>query len=169
MTTTAYLLLGTNLGDREHNLETALGKLELIPGLEVTASSAIYITEPQDMVGEQPHFLNQAVRIDYQYRADELLNELEQIERVMGRTSKGTKEPRIIDLDILLFGDEIMETDRLSIPHRELLNRPFAMIPLLDIEENIIHPVTQTPVKDFLRKQDYKGVILYREHVARQV
>ncbi len=169
MNSSAYILLGSNLGDREQNLNNAMTKMETIPGLEIIASSGIYITEPQEMEGENPPFMNQVVKIEYQFLPNELLNALEVIEKNLGRTGKGKKEPRTLDLDILLFADEIIETDELSIPHRELLNRPFAMVPLLEIDPDIIHPVTKELVSLFLIEEDAKEIILYKDHVARHI
>ncbi|HPI33584.1 MAG TPA: 2-amino-4-hydroxy-6-hydroxymethyldihydropteridine diphosphokinase, partial [candidate division Zixibacteria bacterium] len=125
--TTVYLLLGSNLGDRERNLGAARDRLAHIPGIELIDASAIYISEADGMEGENPAFLNQVVKAEYAYRAQELLDELEKIERLLGRTDKGGKLPRPIDLDILLFGDAVIATDRLTVPHRELLHRGFVM------------------------------------------
>ncbi len=169
MAETVYILMGSNIGDREKNLQTALAKLELISGLEIIATSAIYVSEARDMEGENPSFMNQVVMAEFQFRPQGLLSELELIEKNMGRTGKGQKLPRTIDLDILLFGEQIIETATLSIPHRELLNRPFAMVPLLQIMPDIIHPVTKTPIADFVSEQDEQEVILYKEHVARDI
>ncbi|NOY88290.1 MAG: 2-amino-4-hydroxy-6-hydroxymethyldihydropteridine diphosphokinase [FCB group bacterium] len=169
MATTVYILLGSNLGDREKNLYSALDKIEAIPGLEVVATSAIYLSEAQEMEGESPAFMNQAVMADYLYLPHELLNELEKIEKKMGRTDKGKMKPRIIDLDILLFGDEIVQTKQLSIPHKKLLKRPFAMIPVLQITPNIVHPVKKEPIADFLTDKDHQEIILYKDHVARNI
>ncbi|MFH2048193.1 MAG: 2-amino-4-hydroxy-6-hydroxymethyldihydropteridine diphosphokinase [bacterium] len=169
MSTPAYILLGSNLGDREKNLTKAQTKLEAVSGLEIVASSAIYISEPHQMEGENPSFMNQVIKIEYQYLPNELLNALELVEKNLGRTGKGKKEPRTIDLDILLFGDAIIETDELSIPHRELLNRPFAMVPLLEIDPDIVHPVTKEPIAQFLNEEDANEIILYKEHVARHI
>ena len=94
---------------------------------------------------------------------------MELVEKNLGRTGKGKKEPRTIDLDILLFGDAIIETEELSIPHRELLNRPFAMVPLLEIDPDIVHPVTKKPIAQFLNEKDANEIILYKEHVARHI
>jgi 2-amino-4-hydroxy-6-hydroxymethyldihydropteridine diphosphokinase len=167
MTETVYILLGSNTGDRERNLQRAVQKIEIIPGLEVVATSAIYISEAVDMEGENPSFMNQVVMADYAYTPKALLSELEAVERSMGRTDKGKRLPRPIDLDILLFGDRIVETETLSVPHRELLNRPFAMLPLLHLSPELIHPVTRKPIADFLSEQDKQEVILYKDHVGR--
>jgi len=167
--TVVYILLGSNLGDRERNLSIAQNKLETIPGLEIIATSGIYLSDAADMQGDNPAFLNQVIKADYEFLAHELLDGLEKIEIGLGRTGKGEKKNRPIDLDILLFGDEIIETRRLSIPHRELLNRPFVMVPLLEIDPDLVHPVTGEPVANFLDKQAAAQVLLYKDHVARQI
>jgi 2-amino-4-hydroxy-6-hydroxymethyldihydropteridine diphosphokinase len=167
MAETVYILMGSNTGDRERNLERAVHKIEIIPGLEVVATSAIYVSEAVDMEGENPSFMNQVVMADFAYTPKALLSELEAVERSMGRTGKGERLPRPIDLDILLFGDRIVETETLSIPHPELLNRPFAMLPLLHLSPELIHPVTKKPIADFLSEQDKQEVILYKDHVGR--
>lgn len=169
MATTVYILIGSNLGDRERNLTAAAEKLGALPGLEIIALSSIYVSHAQDMKGENPSFLNQVLKVDYKYLPNELLNSLELIEVKLGRTGKGKKEPRIIDLDILLFGDKIIETETLSVPHRELLNRPFAMVPLLEIDPEIEHPVTKRPVSEFLSEENRREIILYKDNVARNV
>ena len=169
MATTTYILIGSNLGDRYKNIVAAVAKLEAVPGLELIAQSGVYVSEAQDMEGENPSFMNQVVKADYQYLSSELLNVLELIEKNLGRTGKGKKEPRPMDLDILLFGDEIIETDTLSVPHRELLNRPFAMVPLLEIDPELVHPVTKRPVAEFLSEEGQSEIILYKDQVARQI
>jgi 7,8-dihydro-6-hydroxymethylpterin-pyrophosphokinase len=87
----------------------------------------------------------------------------------MGRTDKGQKKARTIDMDILLFGDEIIDSERLTIPHKELTNRPFALIPLVQISPKIIHPVSKKPLSEYLTKDDYNKLILYKDHVARNI
>ena len=168
MTETVYILMGSNMGDREKNLTSALYRLETVEGLEVIATSAIYLSAAVDMnEADSPGFMHQVVKADFRYTAGELLGALELVEKSLGRTGKGKKLPRTIDLDILLFGDQVIETERLSIPHRELLNRPFAMVPLLQIDPGIVHPVTKTPVSDFLSEKAQKEVLVFKDHVAR--
>lgn len=169
MAETVYILTGSNVSDREKNLSAALAKLEEVPGLEIVAVSGIYISEAEQMEGDNPSFMNQVVMGDYQYLPNELLDALELIEKMLGRTGKGKKLPRTIDLDILLFGDQIVETEQLSIPHRQLLNRPFAIVPLLEIEPNLIHPVVKRPIAEFLTDEQRQKVLLYKDHVARNV
>ena len=128
-----------------------------------------YITEPQEMTEDSPNFLNQVIKGDYKFTPRELLNALELIEKNLGRTGKGKKEPRTIDLDILFFGEQIVATKNLTILHPDLLVRPFAMVPLLEIDPDIIHPVTGLPVAEFINDDDRIKVILYKEYVARNV
>ncbi|MEW5993373.1 MAG: 2-amino-4-hydroxy-6-hydroxymethyldihydropteridine diphosphokinase [Candidatus Zixiibacteriota bacterium] len=168
MTETAFILLGSNMGDREKNLASAISRIEAIPGFELTGVSSVYVSEADDMDKGSPSFLNQVVMGDYQYRPNELLAALEAIEKQLGRTGKGKNQPRTIDLDILLFGNQVVETERLSIPHRKLLNRPFAMAPLLEIDPQIVHPVVNRPVAEFLTDEQKQQVLLYRDHVARK-
>lgn len=169
MPETIYLLLGSNTGDREKNLYTAIDKIESIPGLEIIATSAIYLSEAKDMEGDNPSFMNQVIMGDYLYLPNELLTGLEKIELNMGRVDKGKKKPRPIDIDILLFGDRIIKTEKLTIPHPELLSRSFAMVPLLQISPEIIHPKNKKPIANYLKKKDKEEVILYKEHVARNI
>ena len=169
MAETVFILMGSNLGDREAYLIQALARLNAVDGLEIVATSCIYVSEADGMDEGSPSFMNQVVMADIKYLPHELLNALEEIERLMGRTGKGEKTPRTIDLDILLFGKMIVKSDTLSIPHPELLNRPFAMVPLLQIEPEIVHPVTKRPIADSLDAADAEKIVLYRDHVARNV
>jgi 2-amino-4-hydroxy-6-hydroxymethyldihydropteridine diphosphokinase len=169
MAETVYLLLGSNIGDRELNLEHAAQKIRGLEGLEIVAMSGIYLTEPVGMTGVQPAFLNQAVRAEYQYRPLELLHALERIETEMGRTDKGNLQPRIIDCDILLFGGLKIQERDLTIPHPRLLERPFALIPLLEIDPQLVHPVTRKPLASYVKDRKDSGVMLYKDHVARSI
>ena len=169
MAETVYILLGSNLGDREKNLDVARDRLSSIEGIEVIAVSSVYLSEAQQMKGENPTFLNQVVKADYSFSPYELLRTLETIEQDMGRTGKGKREPRLIDLDILLFGRETIESDHLTVPHRELLNRPFVLVPLLQIDPDLTHPVYNKPIAEYLSVDSRKQVLLFRDHVSRIV
>ena len=169
MAETVYILSGSNVGDREKMLAGALERLAGIPGLETVAVSAVYVSEAEDMPADSPAFMNQVVMADYQFLPHELLDALEVIEVELGRTGKGQKEPRTLDLDILLFGQQVVETERLTIPHRELLNRGFAMVPLVQISPEVFHPVANKPVAEFVTDAHRKGVVIFKDHVARSV
>ena len=133
----AYLCLGSNLGDREENLRQALA---LLSGkVDIVDLSAIYETDP---VGykEQPLFLNLVCRVDTDLPPDELLHSVKDIETEMGRVPSFPNAPRVMDLDILLYGDTIMETRNLTIPHSRLKDRAFVLIPLAEIAPHLMHP-----------------------------
>ncbi len=169
MPATVFILSGSNLGDREKNLQKAIEKIEEIPGVEITAISAIYLSEAVGMTVESPEFLNQAIMLDYLYLPLELLAELEKIETKMGRANKGELKPRAIDLDILLFGDEIISDDRLTVPHKELLKREFAMVPLLQLMPEIIHPKTKKPIASYINKFKEIKIKIYKDQIARNL
>lgn len=165
---TVYLGLGSDLGDRERFLAAAISQLESVEGLEIIATSALYITEPKDMPDGAPPFLNQMLKAEYQYTPEELLHALERIELDLGRTEKGELLPRTIDLDIILFGDRMIDTEQLTVPHPRMLERPFVLIPMLQIDPEVVHPASGKPLKDFVTPVGRQKVQLYKDHVARQ-
>ena len=167
MPETVYLLLGSNLGDREQNLDSAITRLEQVEGLEIVAVSSVYASDPMGMMGENPPFLNQVVKCDFMYNAVELLDHIERIERDFGRTDKGRRLARTLDIDILLFGKRQIRTDRLQIPHRELTHRPFALVPLLEIDPDLTHPATGKPLASHLTEKQRHAVAIFKEYVAR--
>ncbi len=169
MTEIVYIGLGSNLGDRERYLAQAIHQLEGLEGLEVTAVSAIYSTRPVDMPKDAPQFFNQVVRADYEYTPGELLRALEDIERTLGRDNKGQKQPRTMDLDLLLFGDQDINTDSLVVPHPQLLKRAFVLIPLLQIDPELVHPASGKSLADFVTSGGRSTVKLHKDHVAREV
>jgi 2-amino-4-hydroxy-6-hydroxymethyldihydropteridine diphosphokinase len=134
---TAYLCLGSNLGNRGENLCQALALLT--PEVAVEKLSAIYETEP---VGykEQPLFLNLVCRIATDLPPDELLCFVKKIETEMGRVPSFTNGPRIMDIDILFYDNKIVATRNLTIPHPRLKERAFVLIPLTEIAPDLIHP-----------------------------
>ena len=134
MTHTAYLSLGTNLGDKENNLLSAISEIERRIG-PVRAQSAFLATEPWGF-DSQNTFLNTAIRIETKLSPLELLDETQQIERDLGRKHKsvnGQYHDRIIDIDILLYDDLHISTPRLTIPHPHMHERDFVIIPLKEI------------------------------------
>lgn len=164
MTSTAYILIGSNLGDREKYLSSAIAMIKETPGLELCDRSSVYSSEAQQMANGTPSFLNQAIRVETRLRPLELLTALETIEQALGRDDKGKNLSRKIDLDILLYDAEIVETERLTIPHPELLNRAFALIPLIEIDPELVHPLTGRRLKDYLNDEDFKLVRQKEEH-----
>jgi len=135
---TVYLSLGSNLGDRQGEITTAIGKLKKL-GM-ITAASSLYETEPVEMT-EQPWFLNCAVALETELMPKQLLKAILAVEREMGRRRTQLKGPRSIDIDILLFGNSIVETRGLTIPHPAMHQRRFVLVPLAEIAPGIRHPV----------------------------
>jgi 2-amino-4-hydroxy-6-hydroxymethyldihydropteridine diphosphokinase len=144
----AFLLLGTNLGDRLQNLESARQKLHAL-GV-ISGASRVYETEPWG-ISEQPSFYNQAVRLETNLSPDSLLKELKNIEAVCGRTEAFRWGPRVMDIDILLFGQLIQRSDSLSIPHPKLSERRFALAPLNEIAPDVSEPISGKMVRDLLK------------------
>lgn len=136
-----FLSLGSNLGDREKNLERAIAALEL-ERVHVTARSSLYETEPQD-VTDQPWFLNMVLECETSYFPLQLLALLHRVERDLGRTRTGVppRGPRVIDIDILLFGTAVMESSALTLPHPRMNERRFVLEPLLEINPDLRDPL----------------------------
>ena len=135
----AYIGLGTNLGHREENLRAAGRRLEELPSSRVVKFSSTYPTRPWGKV-EQPEFLNQVAAIDTRLSARELLRELMEIEEAMGRRRAEKWGPRVIDLDLLLYGDQQIEEPDLTVPHPWLTKRAFVLTPLLEIAPDLKLP-----------------------------
>jgi 2-amino-4-hydroxy-6-hydroxymethyldihydropteridine diphosphokinase len=134
-----YLSLGSNLGDRGANLNAALARLQTLG--QVVAVSSFYETEPVELA-DQPWFLNCAVKLDTEKMPKQLLGSVLDLERAMGRRRHGQKKgPRIIDIDILLFGTSIVDVQELTIPHPALHQRRFVLEPLAEIAPEVRHPV----------------------------
>lgn len=127
-----FIGLGGNLGDRCATLAHALDRITELPGTRLLAVSGAVESEPWGGV-EQPPFANAVARLETALSAPALLAELKRIERALGRTSGVRYGPRPVDLDILLFGDEVWHTDQLTVPHPRLAERQFALLPLLEI------------------------------------
>jgi len=145
MDNTAYLSLGSNVGDRETNLREAIIRLAELGTVE--AESSVYETEPVEVV-DQAWFLNSVVKLKTPKTPQELLNGVLSIERAMGRERTRPKGPRNIDIDILLFGDQVINSDGLKIPHPGLSVRLFVLEPLAEIAPEVTHPVLHRSVRD---------------------
>jgi 2-amino-4-hydroxy-6-hydroxymethyldihydropteridine diphosphokinase len=138
--TTAWIGLGSNLGDRETYLHRALKALGADSAVEVTAVSTFVETEPVGFL-DQPRFLNAAARVETDLTPRKLLERLLAIERDLGRTRKGPRfGPRTIDLDLLLFGDEVVDEPGLRVPHPRLHERPFVLEPLVELDPGLAVP-----------------------------
>jgi len=138
-----YLSLGSNLGEREMNLRTAIAKLRQIG--ELVAVSSFYETEPME-VANQPWFLNCAVAVKTGLTPKQLLSRMLKIEQEMGRRRTLPKGPRTIDIDILLFGNSVIHTAQLDVPHPALHQRRFVLEPLAEIASEVRHPVLKRTV-----------------------
>ena len=140
-----YLSLGSNVGDRRRNLETAIAALAALGS--VVVQSAFYETEPVEFTA-QPWFLNCALVLETTKMPRQLLQALLDLERKMGRRRTLQKGPRTIDIDILLFGNSIVEADGLTIPHPALHQRRFVLEPLAEIAPGLLHPVLKKTVRE---------------------
>jgi 2-amino-4-hydroxy-6-hydroxymethyldihydropteridine diphosphokinase len=139
-----YLGLGSNVGDRLANLRAAAERLP------VTARSSVYETEPQGEVLDQPDFLNAAVRIETSLSPERLLHLVKGVEAELGRDFGQVRHgPRVVDIDLLLLGDITHESDRLTLPHRDVLTRRFVLVPLLELDPDL-HLPDGTSLQDAL-------------------
>ena len=150
--TTVYLGLGSNLGDRRRNLEAALDALRAHPQIAVTAVSSFLETDPVGGPPGQGRFLNAAAGIETDLAPGALLEELKRVERALGRKPGPRWGPREIDLDILLYGEEIVKTEALVIPHPRMRERRFVLEPLAEIAPAARDPVTGLSVRDLLAR-----------------
>src|SRR2546427_1705621 len=140
-----YLSLGSNLGDPAANLNAAIAGLRALG--DVAAVSSFYETEPIELAA-QPWFLNCAVKLDTEKMPKQLMSGILDLEQEMGRRRQQKKGPRIIDIDILLFGNSIIETKGLTIPHPAMHQRRFVLEPLAEIASEVRHPVFKRTVRE---------------------
>jgi 2-amino-4-hydroxy-6-hydroxymethyldihydropteridine diphosphokinase len=156
---TAYIGLGSNLGDRVATLRTAVQRLASLGS--IAGVSSLYETEPVGYL-EQPRFLNAVVALVTALAPADLLNALLGIERDLGRTRAFPNAPRTLDLDLLLVDDAILDTTELILPHPRLHERAFVLVPLAEIAPKIEHPVAGQTVQEMLRSlPDRNGVEVY--------
>lgn len=156
-----FLLLGTNIGHLKKNLDSALNKIQG-HNIRIVKKSKMYKTKPWGS-NNQPDFLNMVIEIDCDYSAAELLTVLKNIESKMGRKKTRRWGPRVIDVDILFYGDRVIKSKNLIIPHKEFLNRPFAIKLLAEIAPDFILPFSTKRVKDFLPDIRNEGIEIYRD------
>ena len=154
---TAYLGLGSNMGNRQDNLDRALDFLS--QRLRVEKVSSVYDTEPVGNI-EQPRFLNLVCQVYTRLAPIELLALAKGIEHKLGRTISKSNAPRPIDIDILFYGDQVIETAELVIPHPKLAERAFVLIPLAEIAPDLVHPVSGKTIQELMGglQQGVQGV-----------
>lgn len=140
-----YLSIGSNLGDREENLRTAIGKLAEFGN--VLAVSSYYETEPVEVTA-QPWFLNCAVKLETEKMPRQLISAILSLEQGMGRQRRLNKGPRTIDIDVLLFGSSIIKVPSLTVPHPRLHERRFVLEPLAEIAPDARHPVFKRSMRE---------------------
>ncbi len=155
-----YLSLGSNLGDRRANLKKALRLLGEC--LEIARVSSVYDTEPVG-VGEQPRFLNLVCRVNTDIGPMQLLSLIKGIESSMGRDLSLRNSPRIIDIDIIFYGDTIIESPELIIPHSRMRERAFVLVPFAEIAPEVVHPLSGERIDELAsRVEGRDGVVKKR-------
>ena len=147
---TVFIGIGSNLGNREENCRNAI-KLLIESGIKVTKLSSKFETEPWGVV-DQPKFINMTIKAETDKEPSDLLRVLKNIETELGRRTEIRWGPRVIDLDILLYDDQIISTADLEIPHPEMRDRDFVLKPLAEIAPDIRHPVFRKSIKELLHE-----------------
>jgi 2-amino-4-hydroxy-6-hydroxymethyldihydropteridine diphosphokinase len=153
---TAFLGLGSNVGDREANLREAVQRLEASE-IRVERRSSLYETAPQEML-DQASFLNAVVEVETGLFPLQLLGSLRQVERDMGRRRAIPKGPRNIDIDILFYGRAVIATAELEVPHPRMAQRRFVLEPLAEIAPDFRHPLTGNTAREMLALLEPQGV-----------
>ena len=164
---TAYLGLGSNLGDREASLTDAMERLAYPPCLTILRTSSIYETAPWGYT-EQPDFLNCVLEIRTCLSPACLLRRAEQVEHDVGRQPSRRYGPRLIDVDILLYGTLTLDLDdpNLQIPHPRMDKRAFVLVPLAELAEGLLHPILRRTIGDLARTvEDREGVRFWKAHM----
>ncbi len=153
---TAYLALGSNVGDREANLRTAVSRLES-DEVRIVRRSSLYETAPREML-DQPWFLNAVVEVETSLFPMQLLARVREIERRMGRRRVAPKGPRNIDIDILFYGRSVIASAELEVPHPRIAERRFVLEPLAEIAPDFRHPATGKTAGEMLAALEPQGV-----------
>lgn len=164
MMKTAYIGIGSNLGDKRHNCIKAIDRISEIPGCTLTGHSDWYLTRPVG-VRDQSWYVNGVASVTTRITAQNLLLHLLAIERDMGRVRRKRWDSRTIDLDVLLFGAEIIDEKNLKVPHPLMHLRRFVLVPMVQLEPDLIHPFLWVSMAELLRKlpKDDQVVIPLKE------
>ncbi|PLT33046.1 2-amino-4-hydroxy-6-hydroxymethyldihydropteridine diphosphokinase [Bacillus sp. V5-8f] len=158
----AFLSIGSNIGERVTFFKKAIQLLDRDKGIKIIDMSSLYETDPVGYT-EQDMFLNAVLKIETEYSPEQLLNKCLEIEQELGRKREIHWGPRTLDLDILLYNNENIEAENLSVPHPRMLERAFVIIPLLEIDPDIMLPKMEKPLTHVLKQiKDREGVRLWK-------
>jgi len=156
---TAYIALGSNLGDRQSNISTAIDSLKACNEVSVIAQSEVLETPPLGGM-DQPAYLDCIVKIETSLSPDQLFSQMVNIEDSLGRTRKEKWGPRTIDLDLILYGDQIIETETLTVPHNQMHLRSFVLDGMCELDEDIHHPVLKVSMGELAERLNGGNFIL---------
>ncbi|MGB6484390.1 MAG: 2-amino-4-hydroxy-6-hydroxymethyldihydropteridine diphosphokinase [Candidatus Acidiferrales bacterium] len=154
---TAYISLGSNVGDREQQIAAAIQALGA-RGIRILQQSSIYSTEPVD-VAAQSWFLNCVLEVETDLMPRQLLRTFQEIENELGRKHTVRRGPRVIDLDILLYGSSVIHTQELEVPHPRMSQRRFVLVPLAEIAPALRHPVENKSIEELLAETEDRSVV----------
>jgi len=157
---TVYIGIGSNIGDKRANCLEAIKRIGHLPGCSVGSISGFYLTEPVGVENTQDWYINGVVSITTDMSATDLMKELLQIEAEFGRVREKRWEPRVIDLDIIFFGEEIMQQHHLVVPHPLMHQRRFVLRPMADLAPDFVHPVLNRKIGDLLNHLPEDGQAL---------
>jgi len=153
MTKTAYIGFGSNLGDRGTTFHEALEALNRLPETLVKCRSRLYETEPEGLTDGAPSFLNAVVGLETSLRPQDLMAMIRRVELSLGKLPHHRSDmSRLIDLDLLLYGDEQLQQGELRIPHPRMHNRAFVLVPLAEIAPHVKHPVFECSISTLLKR-----------------
>ena len=165
MSAAVYIGFGSNLGDRQHQFEAALQALGQVPGTAITGTSRLYETDPVFLSDNGPKFLNAVIALETDLSPQDLARQMQAIELELGKSpSHRSDMSRAIDLDLLLYGEEVFSDDGLTIPHPRMHKRGFVLVPLAELAAEVAVPTLGCTVGDLLRglsEEELAGVRLY--------
>jgi len=163
MSPVAYIGFGSNLGNRERKFAEALRALGKVPTTAVTAHSGLFETEPVDLLDDGPMFLNAAISVETELSATDLLRHMRQIELALGKSPLHRSDmSRTIDLDLLLYGSELLSEGEVEVPHPRMHLRAFVLVPLAEIAGSAVHPALNRTIEDLVRGLPYEELMKVR-------
>lgn len=163
MTKDVFLGLGSNINDRLKYLDTAASLIGSCSNIETVSVSSVYETEPWG-IKEQDSFLNRVMKVNTSFTPEELLDFIKEAEKKTGRKERQKWYEREIDIDILFFGTTILENDTFAIPHKEVQNRRFVLIPMCELDGDFVHPVLNKTMTELLKlTKDFSEVCIYKK------